>query len=128
MLDTNDVVFWRDEGTNCSGGIETLFDVQIRGGFVEHIDICFCGADHCDGETLKFATGDLCDLAIKNFFEFEDFDQIVKITSLVLVVNKRRDVSGEYSCLKKTENSLITLILHQSGNCINVLRLCRSLL
>ena len=77
MFDANDIRFRRDEGTNCSGGIETLFDVQVRGGLVEHVDICFCAADHCDGETLELSTRDLGDFAIEDFFEFEDFNQFV---------------------------------------------------
>lgn len=49
---------------NSAGGVQSLFNVQVGGGFVEHEDISILYAHHRDREPLQLPAGQRRDLAV----------------------------------------------------------------
>lgn len=56
MLNNNHVVAVVAEGSNHSGGIESLLDVQVRGRLVKHVDVYLLHAGETDNEALELTT------------------------------------------------------------------------
>lgn len=105
MLDDDDVDLGSDKTTDDASSVETLLDIKVRRGLVEHeavrnaratsrsvvasdctcvshSHICRLDARHSDGKTLKLSSRQLTDLAVKNCAQLELVKHVVEVFTL----------------------------------------------
>lgn len=55
-----------DERADGAGSVQTLLDVEVRGGLVEHENVPVLDAHHCAREALQLPAGQRRDLAVSD--------------------------------------------------------------
>ena len=78
VLDNDDIVGDAQEGANGSGGVETLFHVQVRRGLVEHVDVGLRNANQCNGHALQLTTRKLVDWTSTQMLQIEHFGEVAE--------------------------------------------------
>ena len=66
--------------SDCGGGLESLFDIQVAGGLVEHEDVCLLDADDCDGEPLQLPSGQVHDVVVHHMVQLQLFRKLLQPT------------------------------------------------
>lgn len=69
VFNDDNVIIWTQERANNCSCLETLLDVQIGRGLVEHVDISLLDTYCSNGEALQFSTGQEVDITIQNMVQ-----------------------------------------------------------
>ncbi|PWZ00343.1 hypothetical protein BCV70DRAFT_109253 [Testicularia cyperi] len=112
VFDGNDVSVGVEERADHSGGIETLLDIEIRRGLVEHVDVGILNARHADGKALQLTTREVLNITVEHLLEVELVDDLLFVVTLELAIEELGDRG---------------LALDGTRNVVDVLRLDESL-
>lgn len=79
MFNDNDIVIVSEQRSNDLGGAQTLLDIEIRGGLVEHVDVGLLHTDGTNGESLQLTTRQESDVTIHDVVKFKDFSNFFHV-------------------------------------------------
>jgi hypothetical protein len=85
VLNANDVNFGAEETSDTFGGSESLLDIQIRTGLIQHVNGLLLHGDDQNGESLELTTGQIFDVSVQKMAEIQFLEQTVADSSLVLL-------------------------------------------
>lgn len=85
VVENGKIVFHNDhilvvgeQASDHAGGIQTLLDVEVRTGLVEHVNVYVLHAGQANNESLELTARKLANLAFKHVVKVELFDRSVK--------------------------------------------------
>lgn len=109
MLNHDDVVIVAEERADDLGGGQTLLDIKVGGGLVEHVDVGVLDADSTDGETLELTTRKVGNVAVQKMLKLKGLEDLFGIFE-------------RGAALDQVTHALVGAA-HSLGDLVNVLRL-----
>jgi hypothetical protein len=91
VLDNDDVVIIAEERSDDQSSTQTLLDIEIRGGLVEHIDIGFLDSNSSDSKTLEFTTREEVNITVHDVVQLEDIGNLFHVTERGSTLNEVSD-------------------------------------
>lgn len=85
VLNANDVNFRAEETSDTFGGSESLLDIQIRTGLIQHVYGFLLHGDDQDGESLELTTGQVVDVSFQKMGEIQFLEQCFTDASFILL-------------------------------------------
>jgi len=85
VLDADDVGLGPsgEHGSDHPSSVQSLLDVKIGGGFVEHVNIGLLHAGQRNDESLELSSGQLANLSLQDCLQIEHLDNVVEEASFV---------------------------------------------
>jgi len=110
VLNANNVNFRAEETSDTFGGSESLLDIQIRTGLIQHVNGLLLHGDDQNSESLELTTGQIFNVSVSEMGEIQFLEQALADSSLVLL-----------------GDDVLYLTLDELGNTVDVLGLNGSL-
>jgi len=85
VFNANDVNFRAEETSNTFGGSESLLDIQVRTGLIQHVYGFLLHGDDQDGESLELTTGQVFDVSVQKMAEIQFLEQSFRDALFVLL-------------------------------------------
>lgn len=124
VLDDDDVVVGAEKRADDTGGSQSLLDIEVGRGLVEHVNIGLLDADCANGETLKLTTREMADITIVNVAQLQGVENSVKVVQAESPFNKSFDaLVSRADSLRNLINILgldysLQIILQQLGEVV----------
>lgn len=87
VLNANDVNFRAEETSDTFGSSESLLDIQVRTGLIQHVYGFLLHGDNQDGKSLELTTGQVIDVSVQKMGKIQLLEQYVADSSFVLLGN-----------------------------------------
>ena len=78
VLNNDDIVGDAQEGANGPGSVETLFDVQVGGGLIEHVNVSLRNANQRNCHTLQLTTRKLVHRTPTQMLQVKHFGKVAE--------------------------------------------------
>jgi len=85
VFNANDVNFRAEETSNTFGGSESLLDIQVRTGLIQHVYGFLLHGDDQDGKSLELTTGQVFDVSVQKMAEIQFLEQSFRDALFVLL-------------------------------------------
>jgi len=87
VLNANDVNFRAEETSDTFGSSQSLLDIQVRTGLIQHVYGFLLHGDDQDGKSLELTTGQVIDVSVQKMGKIQLLEQYVADSSFVLLGN-----------------------------------------
>lgn len=87
VLNANDVNFRAEETSDTFGSSQSLLDIQVRTGLIQHVYGFLLHGDNQDGKSLELTTGQVIDVSVQKMGKIQLLEQYVADSSFVLLGN-----------------------------------------
>jgi len=87
VLNANDVNFRAEETSDTFGSSQSLLDIQVRTGLIQHVYGFLLHGDDQDGKSLELTTGQVIDVSVQKMGKIQFLEQYVADSSFVLLGN-----------------------------------------
>jgi len=87
VLNANDVNFRAEETSDTFGSSQSLLDIQVRTGLIQHVYGFLLHGDNQDGKSLELTTGQVIDVSVQKMGKIQFLEQYVADSSFVLLGN-----------------------------------------
>ena len=84
VFDTDDVVAVCEKLTDACSGLDSLADIEVRRGLINHIHICLLDSNEGNAETLQFTSRKFFNTALKNTGEIKILNELIHLVTLAL--------------------------------------------
>ena len=96
VLDADDVEAFLvlEDITDDLGSLQTLLDIEVGGGLIEHVHIGLSDGDKSNSETLKLTTRELVEVTLHQVSQLQLLGNLIEVATLVLGLKDLAHLQG----------------------------------